>query len=66
MVNIEIYSDNEAAIAARDHYNHNLQKRAVVAQFPGSAVDDYRSNQDEEIFSKNITKTVWILFFEDQ
>ncbi|MBC6904524.1 hypothetical protein DWB84_03465 [Saccharophagus sp. K07] len=65
MARIELYDNADEAKGARDHYNHNLNRRAVVAKVPDDPVDDFGGGPREEVFQADITSSRWMLIVED-
>ena len=65
MSTIELYDNEADAINARDDYNYNLNRRAVLAKVPADDVLDYGGGPKERIFAENIDPFVWMLIVED-
>lgn len=65
MSGIELYSNKQEAINARDYYNHNLNRRAVVAQVPNDPVRDFGGGPKGRVFQESISPTLWVLVVED-
>jgi hypothetical protein len=60
---IELYAVEQEAIDARDHYNHNLARRAVITLVQGLiAFEDYYGGT---IFIDNVDPQCWMLVVED-
>ena len=64
MSTIELYADETEAMTAHAHYNHNVGRRAVLAQLEGAVgyVDYYGY---ESVFNENVENTCWMLVVED-
>ena len=67
MAAIELYDKEDEALGARDYYNHTLQRRAVVANFPEDLdrVIDFGGGPLARIFQQNINPGAWMLVVED-
>lgn len=67
MAKLETYDTEAGAIGARDHYNHNLGKRATVFKVPAAAgsVSDYGGGGADRIFKDPIDPGAWVLVVED-
>lgn len=64
MARIELYDNEDDAVNMRDHYNHNLGMRAVVALVPQDEVVDYGGGPVNRIFQSSINPSAWMLVVE--
>lgn len=62
---LETYDVESDAIGARDHYNHNLGRRATVFQVPGASCTDFGGGGFDDIFKPDQNLPKWILVVED-
>lgn len=65
MATIELYSSESEAMGARDHYNHNLNRRAVISNVPNDPIVDFGGGPAERVFQNNINPSLWMLVVED-
>lgn len=63
MSHIETFNTEREAINMRDHYNHNLGRRAVVFALPGVPVTDFGGGSYTDIFV-TVPRPVWVLVVE--
>ena len=63
MSKIETYNTEAEAQGARDHYNHNLDRRAEYFKLPGVGLTDFGGGSYDEIF-KSQNNDLWVLVVE--